>query len=38
MEYKIFNRYELMFLGCTSLNSLPDITNWNTENIKNMKR
>jgi len=25
-----------MFAGCTSLISLPDISNWKTNNIKNM--
>jgi len=25
-----------MFAGCTSLISLPDISNWNTQNITNM--
>jgi len=25
-----------MFEGCTSLISLPDISNWNTQNIINM--
>ena len=25
-----------MFLGCISLISLPDISNWDTQNIKNM--
>ena len=26
-----------MFSGCSSLLSLPDISNWNTKNITNMK-
>jgi len=26
-----------MFAGCTSLIYLPDISNWNTQNITNMK-
>ena len=25
-----------MFYGCKSLNSLPDISKWNTSNVKNM--
>ena len=26
-----------MFYHCNSLNSLPDISNWNTKNVANMK-
>ena len=25
-----------IFTGCESLNSLPDISNWNTANVTNM--
>jgi surface protein len=25
-----------MFYGCSSLSSLPDISNWDTENVRNM--
>ena len=30
------NNLSSVFSGCKSLNSLPDISNWNTRNVKNM--
>jgi len=36
MEYKKFKNISCMFAGCASLISLPDISNWNTQNIINM--
>ena len=36
MEYKKVKDMSYMFSGCTSLKSLPDISNWNIDNVTNL--
>ena len=33
MEYKKLNGMDLMFKGCKSLLSIPDISKWDTKNV-----
>ena len=35
-EIKTITNMSYMFAGCKSLTSLPDISNWNTNNVTNM--
>ena len=36
MEYCKITNMNKMFYGCLSLSSLPDISKWNTNDVKNM--
>ena len=36
-EIKTITNMSYMFYGCKSLTSLPDISNWNTNNVTNMR-
>ena len=37
METFLCEDMRYMFCGCSSLQSLPDISKWNTENLKNIR-
>ena len=36
MEYKYCHKYERLFSNKSRLSSLPDISNWNTNNVKDI--
>ena len=39
MEYKKYRKYAIIiFSRCSSLELLPDISIWNTQNVKNMEK
>ncbi len=38
MEYRKLTDINNLFSGCESLEILPDISKWNTNNIKNMTK